>query len=99
MAALQKQGCSRVRQLLFLVALGGLAAGVAGLRPRLILATLRLLQLHVLALNAQAAMGEIERTTGRDSNHADCLRRRYAETGRVQGVVRASVDALRQDLD
>jgi carboxylate-amine ligase len=60
-----------------------------------ILATLRLLQPHALALNAQAAMDEIERTAGRDFNHASYLRRRYAETGSVQGVVRASVDALR----
>jgi carboxylate-amine ligase len=61
-----------------------------------ILATLRQLQPHALALNAQAALDEIERTAGRDSNHAGFLRRRYAETGSVQGVVRASVDALRQ---
>jgi glutamate---cysteine ligase / carboxylate-amine ligase len=61
-----------------------------------ILATLRHLQPHAQALNAQAAMDEIERTAGRDSNHAGYLRRRYAETGSVQGVVRASVDALRQ---
>jgi carboxylate-amine ligase len=61
-----------------------------------ILATLRLLRPHALALNAQAAMDEIERTAGRDFNHAGYLRRRYAETGSVQGVVRASVDALRQ---
>jgi len=60
-----------------------------------ILATLRLLQPHALVLNAQAAMDEIERTAGRDFNHAGYLRRRYAETGSVQGVVRASVDALR----
>ena len=60
-----------------------------------ILATLRLLQPHALALNAQGAMDEIERTAGRDSNHAGYLRRRYAETGSVQGVVRASVEALR----
>ena len=61
-----------------------------------ILATLRQLQPHALALNAQLAMDEIERTAGRDSNHASYLRRRYAETGSVQGVVRASVDALRR---
>jgi carboxylate-amine ligase len=60
------------------------------------LATLRRLQPHALALNAQAAMDEIERTAGRDFNHAGYLRRRYAETGSVQGVVRASVDALRR---
>lgn len=61
-----------------------------------VLATLRLLQPHALALNAQAALDEIERTAGRDFNHASYLRRRYAETGSVQGVVRASVDALRR---
>ena len=51
-----------------------------------------------LALNAQAAMHEIECPAGRDNNHASYLRRRYAETGSVQGVMRASVDALRQGL-
>ena len=61
-----------------------------------ILATLRHLQPHAQALHAQVAMDEIERTAERDSNHAGYLRRRYAETGSVQGVVRASVDALRQ---
>ena len=60
-----------------------------------ILATLRHLQPHAQALHAQVAMDEIERTAGRDGNHASYLRRRYAQTGSVQGVVRASVDALR----
>jgi carboxylate-amine ligase len=60
-----------------------------------ILATLRLLQPHALALHALPALDEIERAAGRDGNHASFLRRRYAESGSVQGVVRASVDALR----
>ena len=60
-----------------------------------ILATLRLLQPHALSLHALPALDEIERAAGRDGNHASFLRRRYAESGSVQGVVRASVDALR----
>jgi carboxylate-amine ligase len=60
-----------------------------------ILATLRLLQPHAVALHALPALDEIERAAGRDGNHASFLRRRYAESGSVQGVVRASVDALR----
>jgi carboxylate-amine ligase len=60
-----------------------------------ILATLRLLQPHAVALHALPALDEIERAAGRDGNHASVLRRRYAESGSVQGVVRASVDALR----
>lgn len=60
-----------------------------------VLATLRLLQPHAVALHALPALDEIERAAGRDGNHASFLRRRYAESGSVQGVVRASVDALR----
>ena len=61
-----------------------------------ILATLRLLGPHADALNAHAALDEVERAAARDGNHASFLRRCYAETGSVQGVVRAAVDALRR---
>jgi carboxylate-amine ligase len=61
-----------------------------------ILATLRHLGPHAEALNSQAALDEIERTAARDGNHASFLRKRYAESGSVQSVVRASVDALRR---
>jgi carboxylate-amine ligase len=60
-----------------------------------ILATLRLLQPHASALQSLPAMDEIERAAGRDGNHARHLRRCYAESGSVQGVVHASVLALR----
>jgi carboxylate-amine ligase len=39
-------------------------------------------------------LDEIERTI-RDGNHASVLRKQFAQSGSVQGVVRASVDALR----
>ncbi|MDQ7745152.1 YbdK family carboxylate-amine ligase [Hydrogenophaga pseudoflava] len=60
-----------------------------------ILATLRKLGHHADVLEAQAALDEVERTAARDGNHATWLRRRYAESGSVQGVVAAAVDALR----
>jgi carboxylate-amine ligase len=60
-----------------------------------ILATLRLLQPHATALNALPALDEVERAAARVGNHATFLRHCYAESGSVQGVVRASVDALR----
>ena len=61
-----------------------------------ILATLRRLEPHFDALESRAALDEIERTAGHDGNHATFLRRRFAEVGSVQGVVRASVEALRR---
>jgi carboxylate-amine ligase len=60
-----------------------------------ILATLRLIEPHAAALQATAAMEEIGRTAGIDGNHASYLRRSYAQSGSVQGVVRAAVEALR----
>jgi carboxylate-amine ligase len=60
-----------------------------------ILATLRTLQPHALALNSMAAIDEIERTATRDGNHASWLRQRFAEHGSVQGVVRSAADLLR----
>ncbi|MEZ5645926.1 MAG: YbdK family carboxylate-amine ligase [Burkholderiaceae bacterium] len=59
-----------------------------------ILATARLLAPHAQALNSQAALDEIERTAAQ-GNHATYLRRCFAQSGSVQGVVRASVEALR----
>jgi carboxylate-amine ligase len=60
-----------------------------------ILATLRHLGPHAAALNSQAALDEIERTAARDGNHASYLRKQFAQGGSVEGVVRASVEALR----
>jgi carboxylate-amine ligase len=60
-----------------------------------ILATLRHLGPHAEALNSQAALDEIERTAARDGNHASYLRKQFAQSGSVEGVVRASVEALR----
>jgi carboxylate-amine ligase len=60
-----------------------------------VLATLRRIAPHADALGAQDALAEIERTAARDGNHASWLRRQYADSGSVQGVVAASVQALR----
>ena len=60
-----------------------------------VLATLRKIAPHADALQSQAAMDEIERTAARDGNHASYLRKQFAQSGTVQGVVRASVDAMR----
>jgi carboxylate-amine ligase len=60
-----------------------------------VLATLRRIAPHADALGAQDALAEIERTAARDGNHASWLRRQYAASGSVQGVVAASVQALR----
>ena len=59
-----------------------------------VLATVRHLAPHAEALRSQAALDEIERTVAQ-GNHATWLRRCFAESGSVQAVVRASVDALR----
>jgi carboxylate-amine ligase len=60
-----------------------------------ILATLRHLGPHADALQSHAALDEIERTAGRDGNHASYLRQQFRASGSVQSVVRASVEALR----
>ena len=60
-----------------------------------VLATLRRIEPHFVALNSGAARDEIERTAARDGNHATYLRKQFAQSGTVQGVVRASVDAMR----
>ena len=59
------------------------------------LATLRVLQPHMLALDSLPAIDELEKVTGPEGNHATWLRRCFAEFGSVQGVVRSAVDALR----
>jgi carboxylate-amine ligase len=61
-----------------------------------VLATLRKIAPHAQALNSSAALDEIERTAARDGNHASYLRRRHGETGSVQSVVRAGVEAFRR---
>jgi len=63
-----------------------------------VLATLRKLGPHADALQSQAALGEIERTAARDGNHASFLRKAYAQSGSVQGMVAAAVEALRGPL-
>ncbi len=60
-----------------------------------VLATLRRIEPHFVALNSTAARDEIERTAARDGNHATYLRKQFAQSGTVEGVVRASVDAMR----
>ncbi len=60
-----------------------------------ILASLRLLQPHGVALDSLAALDEIERAAGHHGNHATWLRERFAEHGSVQGVVRSAADLLR----
>lgn len=60
-----------------------------------ILATLRRIATHADALNSQGALAEIENTAGRDGNHASYLRKQYSQSGSVQGVVAAAVQALR----
>jgi carboxylate-amine ligase len=61
-----------------------------------VLATLRRIAPHAEALQSTAALDEIERTAARDGNHASYLRKCHGETGSVQSVVRAGVEAFRQ---
>ena len=60
-----------------------------------ILATLRTIEPHGVALNGMAALDEIERCAARDGNHATYLRKVFAATGHVQGMVQASTRSLR----
>ena len=60
-----------------------------------VLATLRVLQPHMLALDSLHGSDALEKVTGPEGNHATWLRRCFAEFGSVQGVVRSAVDALR----
>ena len=61
-----------------------------------ILATLERLAPHADALDAQPALDEVARVAQIDGNHASLLRRHFAETGSVQGVVSAAVEVLRR---
>jgi glutamate---cysteine ligase / carboxylate-amine ligase len=60
-----------------------------------VLATLRVLAPHAQALHSLPALDEIERTAARVGNHASFLRTRFRDSGSVEAVVRASVEALR----
>ena len=60
-----------------------------------ILATLRRVEPHFVALRSVAALEEIERCTARSGNHATHLRRVHAETRNVQSMVQESTRALR----
>ncbi len=61
-----------------------------------ILSTLRKLIPHAEALKGLPALDEVERAAARDGNHATYLRRCHDESGSIQGVVRAAVEALRR---
>lgn len=60
-----------------------------------ILATLRKVEAHGVALQGLNALEEIERCAARDGNHATYLRRVFARTRNVQGMVQESTRALR----
>jgi glutamate---cysteine ligase / carboxylate-amine ligase len=61
-----------------------------------VLATLRKVLPHATALQAVPALDEVERAAARDGNHATYLRRCSAESGSIQGVVQAAVEAFRR---
>ena len=60
-----------------------------------ILATLRKVASHFVALESLPALEEIERCAARDANHATHLRKVYAETRNPQSMVQESARALR----
>ena len=60
-----------------------------------ILATLRRIDVHGVALNSTAALDEIERCAARDGNHATYLRKVFAAGGNAQSMVQASTRSLR----
>jgi carboxylate-amine ligase len=60
-----------------------------------ILATLRKVDVHGIALNSTAALDEIERCAARDGNHATYLRKVFAAGGNAQSMVQASTRSLR----
>ena len=60
-----------------------------------ILATLRHVEPHGVALRSLAALAEIERCAARDGNHATHLRRVFDETRNAQSMVQESTRALR----
>ena len=60
-----------------------------------ILATLRHVEPHFVALQSLPALEEVERCAARDGNHATHLRTVFAETHNVQSLVQESARALR----
>jgi len=60
-----------------------------------ILATLRDVEPHGMALKSLSALAEIERCAARDGNHATHLRRVFDETHNAQSMVQESTRALR----
>jgi len=60
-----------------------------------ILATLRHVEPHGVALKSLPALAEIERCAARDGNHATHLRRVFDETRNAQSMVQESTRALR----
>ena len=60
-----------------------------------ILATLRHVEPHGVALKSLSALAEIERCAARDGNHATHLRRVFDETHNAQSMVQESARALR----
>ncbi len=60
-----------------------------------ILATLRKVAPHFVALESVTALEEIERCAARDGNHATHLRKVFAETRNPQSMVQESARALR----
>jgi len=60
-----------------------------------ILATLRHVEPHGVALKSLSALAEIERCAARDGNHATHLRRVFDETRNAQSMVQESTRALR----
>ena len=60
-----------------------------------ILATLRKVAPHFVALESQPALEEIERCAARDGNHATHLRKVFGETRNPQSMVQESARALR----
>ena len=60
--------------------------------------TLQRIRPQAVALESQDAMDEIARTVAQTHNHANWLRQAYAESGSVQGVVQAAVEALQSGV-
>ena len=60
-----------------------------------ILATLRHVEPHFVALQSVPALEELERCAARDGNHATHLRKAFAGTRNVQSMVQESARALR----
>jgi len=64
-----------------------------------ILATLRRLEPHAVALGSEAALEDIYRVASAEGNHASYLRMQYADEGGIQGVVDAAVRRFRERSD